>query len=199
MCEEQAKLASCSILATSRLSPLDSLKRPRQREMILTNCAACAAPLAHDAPRCVRCKVRYCNALCGTQIYGAFVLNRRVDLHAIDATPARRRGGVGSSPLDGSSTATSSPRCIRHWLISTQVVSNRSFAKLAALEPDAVLLSGDLSYADGWPWRWDSRGRGVPPSRRRDAIDAARLAGSAPSRPRCSRACPCWSPAATTK
>ena len=50
------------------------------------------------------------------------------------------------------------------WLISTQVVSNRSFAKLAALAPDAVLLSGDLSYADGWPWRWDSRGRGVPPS-----------------------------------
>ena len=27
--------------------------------MILTNCAACAAPLAHDAPRCVRCKIRY--------------------------------------------------------------------------------------------------------------------------------------------
>jgi hypothetical protein len=39
--------------------------------------------------------------LCGTQIYGAFVLNRRVDRHAIDATPARRRGDVGSSPLDG--------------------------------------------------------------------------------------------------
>ena len=33
--------------------------RPRQRKMILTNCAACAAPLAHDAPRCVRCKIRY--------------------------------------------------------------------------------------------------------------------------------------------
>ena len=32
--------------------------------MILTNCAACAAPLAHDAPRCVRCKLRYCNATC---------------------------------------------------------------------------------------------------------------------------------------
>ena len=27
--------------------------------MILTNCAACAAPLAHDAPRCVRCETRY--------------------------------------------------------------------------------------------------------------------------------------------
>ena len=25
--------------------------------MILTNCAACAAPRAHDAPRCVRCKL----------------------------------------------------------------------------------------------------------------------------------------------
>ena len=24
--------------------------------MILTNCAACAAPLAHNAPRCVRCQ-----------------------------------------------------------------------------------------------------------------------------------------------
>ena len=32
--------------------------------MILTNCAACAAPLAHNAPRCVRCKVRYCNSTC---------------------------------------------------------------------------------------------------------------------------------------
>ena len=30
--------------------------------MILTNCAACAAPLAHNAPRCVRCKTRYCDA-----------------------------------------------------------------------------------------------------------------------------------------
>ena len=30
--------------------------------MILTNCAACAAPLAHTAPRCVRCQTRYCNA-----------------------------------------------------------------------------------------------------------------------------------------
>ena len=29
--------------------------------MILTNCAACAAPLALDAPRCIRCHTRYCN------------------------------------------------------------------------------------------------------------------------------------------
>ena len=30
--------------------------------MILTTCPACAAPLAHNAPRCVRCHLRYCNA-----------------------------------------------------------------------------------------------------------------------------------------
>ena len=51
-----------------------------------------------------------CAELCGNQIYGAFVLNRRVDLHAIDATPARWRGDDGSSALDGASAATSSPR-----------------------------------------------------------------------------------------
>ena len=27
--------------------------------MIPTNCAACAAPLAHDAPKCARCKLRW--------------------------------------------------------------------------------------------------------------------------------------------
>ena len=36
--------------------------------MILTTCAACAAPLAHNAPRCVRCKMRY-------RWYSALVLN----------------------------------------------------------------------------------------------------------------------------
>jgi len=34
------------------------------RIFLLTDCAACAAPLAHDAPRCVRCKVRYCDSTC---------------------------------------------------------------------------------------------------------------------------------------
>merc|ERR1719163_201305 len=64
---------------------------------------------------------------CGKiRFYGAFVLNRRVDLHAIDATPARWRGDAGSSPLDGARTALSSPRNDfrvhpTHWLISTQV------------------------------------------------------------------------------
>ena len=57
-----------------------------------------------------------------SKFYGAFVLNRRVVLHAIDVTPARWRGDAGSSPLDGTSAGTSSPRndlvkncrCTRH-------------------------------------------------------------------------------------
>ena len=28
-------------------------------------------------------------------------------------------------------------------------------------QPDVVLMAGDLSYADGWGWRWDSYGRMV--------------------------------------
>ena len=63
-----------------------------------------------------------------SKFYGAFVLNHRVVLHAIDATPARWRGDAGSSPLDRARTAASSPRndlvknCRvhpTHWLIST--------------------------------------------------------------------------------
>ena len=46
------------------------------------------------------------------------MLNHRVDLHAIDATPARWRGDAGSSPLGRARTAASSPRND-----STQVVN----------------------------------------------------------------------------
>ena len=42
--------------------------------------------------------------------YGAFVLNRRVDHHAIDAMPARWRGDAGSSPLERDRMA----ECTRH-------------------------------------------------------------------------------------
>ena len=66
-----------------------------------------------------------------SKFYGAFALHRRVDLHAIDATPARWRGDAGSSPLDRARTAASSPRndLVKnfrvhptHWLISTQIL-----------------------------------------------------------------------------
>jgi hypothetical protein len=45
-----------------------------------------------------------------SKFYGAFLLNHRVLLKAIDATPARWRGDAGSLPLDGARTAASSPR-----------------------------------------------------------------------------------------
>ena len=66
-----------------------------------------------------------------SKFYGAFVLSR-VNLHAIDATPARWRGDAGSSALDGASTAASSPRNDfvksyrarpTHWLISTLILT----------------------------------------------------------------------------
>ena len=37
-----------------------------------------------------------------SKFYGAFALNHRVVLHAIDATPARWRGDAGSSLLERS-------------------------------------------------------------------------------------------------
>jgi hypothetical protein len=54
---------------------------------------------------------------------GAFVLNHRVDLHAIDATPARWRGDAGSSPLVHPT----------HWLISTQARAEREKRAVAPL------------------------------------------------------------------
>jgi hypothetical protein len=64
-----------------------------------------------------------------SKFYGAFVLNRRVVLHAIDATPALWRGDAGFSQLDRARTVASSPGndLVKnfpvhptHWLISTQ-------------------------------------------------------------------------------
>ena len=39
--------------------------------MILTNCAACAAPLPHIAKQCSRCKTRYCGPACQVQHWNA--------------------------------------------------------------------------------------------------------------------------------
>ena len=41
--------------------------RAAQFNMILTQCAACAAPLDHKAPRCGICKTRYCGRPCQEQ------------------------------------------------------------------------------------------------------------------------------------
>ena len=57
--------------------------------------------------------------------YGAFVL------HAIDATPARWRGDVGSSPLDGASAAASSPRndLVKNYRVHPTLVDFRTGAR----------------------------------------------------------------------
>ena len=52
------------------------------------------------------------------------VLNRRVDLHAIDATPARWRGDAGSSPFDGANAAASSPRNAPNTLVDFHTETN---------------------------------------------------------------------------
>ena len=57
-----------------------------------------------------RGKLRAPKPVWKSKFYGAFVLNRRVALHAIDATPARWRGDAGSSPLDRARTAAPSLR-----------------------------------------------------------------------------------------
>ena len=52
-----------------RIWPLNQVERTAPMASsppvyLLTNCAACAAPLAHNAPRCVRCFTRYCDSTC---------------------------------------------------------------------------------------------------------------------------------------
>ena len=103
-----------------------------------------------------------------SKFYGAFVLNRRVVLHAIDATPARWRGDAGSSPLDGARTAASSPRNEdpSHWLISTQ---SRTKAERAVHGVQKRLQEARVHSRH--PWRrghGQRRGDAARPSPRRD-------------------------------
>ena len=59
--------------------------------------------------RIINCDVRLGGrvaAVWKSQFYDAFVLNRRVDLHAIFMISARWRGDAGSAPLDRASAAT---------------------------------------------------------------------------------------------
>ena len=84
-----------------------------RRETPEASCPACRGT------RCASCRRPGPRPVWKSKFYGAFVLNRRVDLHAIDAPPARWRGDAGSSPLGG---AAPPPRNVHptHWLISTQ-------------------------------------------------------------------------------
>ena len=93
----------------------------------------------------------------GVKAYVEIKLSRRVllrlnhGLHAINATPARPRGGVNSSPLDRARTAASSPRndlvknCRvhpTHWLISAQSLGKR-LRKTTVLAGDAFGFIGN--------------------------------------------------------
>ena len=82
-----------------------------------------------------------------SRFYGAFVLNRRIGLHAIDATPARWRGDAGSSPPDRARTEH-----LTHWLISTQVAIIEDAEKRGELKPGMTVVeatSGNTGIAGG--------------------------------------------------
>ena len=64
-----------------------------------------ATPSLACANKCVFCWRHHKNPV-ATCVKIKNLRRVRVDLHAIDATPARWRGCVGSSPLDGASTGT---------------------------------------------------------------------------------------------
>jgi acid phosphatase type 7 len=70
----------------------------------------------------------------------------------------------GSSSKDSSAQANMYPFSLGlTGDVGTTEVSVMSIAALAALEADAVLLVGDLSYSDGYLDSWDSFGRMVEP------------------------------------
>ena len=76
-----------------------------------------------------------------SQFYCAFVLNLRVDLHATDAAHARWRGDAGSSPLDGASTAASSPR--------NDFVKNSAPDALVDFHTDGYGVGSGVGYGEG--------------------------------------------------
>ena len=104
-----------------------------------------------------------------SKFYGAFVLNHRVVLQAIDATPARWRGDAGSSPLDRARSAASLPRndlvknCRvhpTHRLISTQPSTCRGQSKRAASRASSAgcrprRRPGAPAAASGTSWARD--------------------------------------------
>ena len=42
--------------------------------------------------------------------------------------------------------------------VGQTAVSNKSLTELQSMDPDLILIAGDLAYADGWPFRWDTFG-----------------------------------------
>ena len=55
--------------------------------MILTQCAACARPISHTAPRCARCHTRYCGPTCQKEHWEG-------GGHSVLCKKIKRRGGA---------------------------------------------------------------------------------------------------------
>ena len=86
---ELAELAR-SVVVLSRLTDVErsnATARDHAHAALHGSARAEGSPAGEHAPALDADGRR--DGLRGNQIYGAFVLNRRVDLHAIDATPAR--------------------------------------------------------------------------------------------------------------
>ena len=114
-----ASPAKCEVARDAAvLATVDGQRRHASSSMLATRTAGRTArrpqtPNAQTTPVEGRCgqEARVTNGV-EIKFHGAFVLNRRVVLHAVDAAPARWRGDAASSPLDAHPT---------HWLIPTQV------------------------------------------------------------------------------
>ena len=122
-CYQDAAIFSCFDKNTSRAACLKSAGNTKCYQCEFDETCLCTQDLT-------QLNLCWCLAVWKSKVYGAFVLNHRVVLHAIDARPARWRDDADSSPLDEARTAASSPRndlvknCRvhpTHWLISTQV------------------------------------------------------------------------------
>ena len=74
------------------------------------------------------------------KFHGAVVLNRRVDLHAIDATPARRRGGANFPPLHGRVIAENAPDAV----VDFHTGSHQIHGRLRLPSSSLLLLLGEL-------------------------------------------------------
>ena len=85
--------------------------------MILTKCAACAAPLAHDhKKRCSRCKTRYCNEACARGLPPDWTeeeLRRQGhDLDATQESSSEEEEDESSSEEEGENPRTGVPSAL---------------------------------------------------------------------------------------
>ena len=96
--DDEVELLGAALAGTEALldrtiaQALEEADQDRAREQRVDDVAAAPSPAEKqpdEPPSQPSRALLHSLHLCGNQIYGAFVLNRRVDLHAIDAAPAR--------------------------------------------------------------------------------------------------------------